>query len=1583
MKQFHNTAILTSQNPEAFLNFTFDSSNLWIIPDCCIGNNILYINGLDANDYLGTPSLGYALILDSSNDMASFHIYTSINYEFDTNLTFKFYDTNTFVSEVSTADVSILNRPYIINDINIYNNEDLLVDDEASYLLMRTNPKFTGNIVINIDSSNYIYLDTFKISDILSNKMYRRQKVSGNSVLSSDIRNIFSTLPLGELYRVEIDNTLDIAIPKTDIEKQFYTTYNYGAKLLKDELYTEDNAILAPLWINSKLPDYFAVFRLSGNYNEETYDGSSLSNLANKYLEESDIIKSWNMKTEVPLGKYLNAHMNNSNEFRSPLFLSLTDPTLYESDPNTWYGIAVDKGVITGRSETTYFFDQKSANYTTLNAFVSGGFERNTLVSSNLLNLQFLFNDEDVSLYSMNRYFGFYLTENVLYRVAYYSDSSGGPISILSLDGKDSSVFFNSSIFNSDGSIVDTYKNRIFVVNDGTQLHRITNVNQINDSSQNAYINNSYISKSYENSFTTPVELANHNPFIVLTLNNELEPGEHLRIINKTQNKIWEIYSIDASNLNCSRYCSKTVDTSGNYPTLYRTYFDISGDIEDQCEEIQDAFDLFAEYEGMNYFRAGISGNNWVSIVLNDDASASEKWMFQRISAITLNDITNPSSGFNNAASANDITFFGRFTPNASDYETISYDASYGPIDFELFGNRRSIMLDLFNRETYNLYSFESSANIIDKFEDTLLYQDPSLWYRKIIDFDVSDNLYQYIKDPLSLEDNILIMTNASINILNNSLKTILNTYSIYPVSISLMGINPVKDIDFTVYDSSELTFESPYSYKREDDASSYKLILEPGDSYNLEIPNSYIVESGVCSITREGASTNIYGPNNIFNTFNSSVNITNDTLATNNVVISYAILNGTYNYNALRNGTLGNEENINDYYDSSVLLKYGLTVPYISKWVNLGNDCRNNPLRLILNTDALDVCTNFIPTGEYFTEEISYPSVKYLSSGTRAWESYVFYDINDVIYDTSTSSYITIKDAIFDYPYIDYFSKLVYSNYQIDNKMTRSSIVYYNQYKNTIETIFLGLKLSFSVQNVAKNIIDIKNYDRYRFSFISTASRNKDNNRPIEVIINENTKTILMIWYQGNDVLNYTYRYSTYLPGKSIFNSDDEGFVTGTDIEETHYSYVKTPYYINNSTLRKSLINFYDIYSTYNDDTANRYAQFNKNLNELNSVWIAPRDDNQIASVGIFVNDVSYYTYNTFPQYVTYSYNQNSNTYSDYIMNYGYNYTTNKNWYTSNTTEIQSLAYFLSPSKLTVMYYILRNDEEYNSFDFGTTNPINISIESPRTYRSMITYNGWFKPKFNNIINFKSNEENELIDIVDKDFIFSNTNLRSYSYIPQMWYNKVTNTVTSDDVDEGNAIYYINNYNVFKSRWDASYYIKDDVYINGYESSLELPSFFGSKLPKFPNTITLENWNTTTVSTEVSKVNEGAALIDQYTFKFNLSRALINLFKNNLDFLVNWSGLSNSNNVIDSYINDTVISYYNMRQSKLQIDFYKKSRQGMEILAYTYNDDFILDEKQNFDGQLLYINDEYIYNIKITDRGDYSYFVKITLTEK
>jgi len=44
--------------------------------------------------------------------------------------------------------------------------------------------------------------------------------------------------------------------------------------------------------------------------------------------------------------------------------------------------------------------------------FILNGFQRNNILYPNIINLEFMFNDEESAEFSMHNYFGLYLTEN-------------------------------------------------------------------------------------------------------------------------------------------------------------------------------------------------------------------------------------------------------------------------------------------------------------------------------------------------------------------------------------------------------------------------------------------------------------------------------------------------------------------------------------------------------------------------------------------------------------------------------------------------------------------------------------------------------------------------------------------------------------------------------------------------------------------------------------------------------------------------------------------------------------------------------------------------------------------------------------------------------------------------------------------------------------------------------------------------------------------------------------------------------------------------------------------------------------------
>jgi len=128
------------------------------------------------------------------------------------------------------------------------------------------------------------------------------------------------------------------------------------------------------------------------------------------------------LRQSTTIGKYLNNYQNTINKyFAGSCALQFIEQDNdknsadHRQGQNTWKGIAYDKGILTDRNETTYFAtktlegENPQENY---DMFLVNGFSRNNLLFPNILNLEFMFNDNDAEDFSMHNYFGLYLTEN-------------------------------------------------------------------------------------------------------------------------------------------------------------------------------------------------------------------------------------------------------------------------------------------------------------------------------------------------------------------------------------------------------------------------------------------------------------------------------------------------------------------------------------------------------------------------------------------------------------------------------------------------------------------------------------------------------------------------------------------------------------------------------------------------------------------------------------------------------------------------------------------------------------------------------------------------------------------------------------------------------------------------------------------------------------------------------------------------------------------------------------------------------------------------------------------------------------------
>ena len=75
IKNFEDKVILTSQYPEAFLTFSYESDVRYVDASIDASISNIYINGWTPAE-LNTADTSSALILDANKEIAPFHIFT-------------------------------------------------------------------------------------------------------------------------------------------------------------------------------------------------------------------------------------------------------------------------------------------------------------------------------------------------------------------------------------------------------------------------------------------------------------------------------------------------------------------------------------------------------------------------------------------------------------------------------------------------------------------------------------------------------------------------------------------------------------------------------------------------------------------------------------------------------------------------------------------------------------------------------------------------------------------------------------------------------------------------------------------------------------------------------------------------------------------------------------------------------------------------------------------------------------------------------------------------------------------------------------------------------------------------------------------------------------------------------------------------------------------------------------------------------------------------------------------------------------------------------------------------------------------
>ncbi len=279
--------------------------------------------------------------------------------------------------------------------------------DHVSRPILRTNPSLSTNVKL-IVSDEEMYLESINASSLLANSNYKKYLIKDSGSYSYDLAKFWrlNSTPLDLAFKTKRDYS-DFSILDS-YDKQYEESYSYGTSLNYSKLYDYNYRMFAPIWLDKNIPSKFIIYRVEDPINSVDFDNNNNLNRINEMLSKATLIKTIDLSKDSKIGKYLRNYVSDDNFPKSPITAS------FNKDEQTSYnGIDLIKGGFANKGEFQYKdtidVDKPLIEY---NQFITDGFYRNSLACANLINLEFLFDDEESAEFSINRYFGIYVDEH-------------------------------------------------------------------------------------------------------------------------------------------------------------------------------------------------------------------------------------------------------------------------------------------------------------------------------------------------------------------------------------------------------------------------------------------------------------------------------------------------------------------------------------------------------------------------------------------------------------------------------------------------------------------------------------------------------------------------------------------------------------------------------------------------------------------------------------------------------------------------------------------------------------------------------------------------------------------------------------------------------------------------------------------------------------------------------------------------------------------------------------------------------------------------------------------------------------------
>ena len=1012
--------------------------------------------------------------------------------------------------------------------------------NKTSYSLLKTNPKLTGNIKMVVDSKGDIFIETIDAKPELTRNKYKKVKLDLKNNWSSSIYNFFNkgSIPKSLFYAIKDDE--DFYSIKTDFSKQYYTDYQQGVKPKISKLYDEQISYLAPIWLEpNDIPEHFAIFKIpepvsvstkneknsfnddiekqiyNANYFDTFPDGIGVTGATasdyffNTVLSKAKLHKVFDLDSDSTLGKYLRNHINDIEMPESSLSIDWNI-----NSNSTVNGISLEQSGFVKKALDVFGESfPVDRTVTEFDNFVTNQFQNKGVVHPNIINLEFLFDDEEDDDFTVNRYFGIYFNKN--------------DVSKFNLDSK---AFYDKKYDN---------------IQQNKDIESIFSVDALSDS--NIILENKEGVKlfvDYGTEYSVPSSDIKGSSFLSYVYSINAGGSGNNRFYDLENNLDWQSNELILKDtvINTRDFKGFKKDSVGIIPstktnTSGRSYFEfrITGTTNSfelrikDVDEYKTDFNLNQVFVGDTGLPKGTFVNNKFSLqgapdeVANAIVSAINSYSDSdedfNIYAITKFDkvivftrgINEYWNKYKYLIYSDDINFpntievpyktFGNLTdfntkrgtaPAFLDYNAIVSSASSMFIspDFSILES------NLTNGNNVSENKIRIPIEFISYF-NTSLFLKTKFWYSKIVSID------GYLDEPVYENGRIVDFKNF------NSYKTInckddiwvspgahSELYEIETNKVGLMSIYPIKQFDVD-------QFRSEYG--------------RDGDGYIEKLKAQYNRKGGTASTSNspDYPQAQFIAP---------KIENFRDT--------GFKRLTGKIDEVTGDIPTIDNEYDRLSENELPQLSIKGRIIPYINKWVydDDGKDVRENNYRLTSNSafsydNFSPSSKNILPDFRFFTHEWYYlQKYPYYLTTKEKIESFSYFEnlIEKGSYEIGATSNLGIKDITED-KFLEYFTEYKVSStggdYYFPAKRKYSIISGGNE-DSFGETFFRGAKIKFkrrvesdialdsNIENIG--VFKSDEFNGYKFSAILT--NNTDNALKYSVIENKKYKTITMI---------------------------------------------------------------------------------------------------------------------------------------------------------------------------------------------------------------------------------------------------------------------------------------------------------------------------------------------------------------------------------------------------------------------------------------------------------------------------------------